>query len=194
MHRVNASRCQLIHLSFVCVPHFPSPSFMANCIGRNNHRFFLGYLWLQTLLMLWGVCLNLEPLLSTPASKKSFWGHVGVMVIMCMQLCVAAMLGYDTHTSCRAEHMLNRSQLEADAARLIASQLCCCVQVLPYLAGCDESDDMASDQDSRCHIRALAGGASRTGYTQAREERQGAQTGRSDRNAKYKRDLRDWFQ
>jgi hypothetical protein len=77
-----------------CVQRFDHHCpFVANCIGRANHRWFLLYLWLQLATMGWGLSLNLEPLFALPATRKAFWGHLGILLVMLMQTMVSGMLG-----------------------------------------------------------------------------------------------------
>jgi hypothetical protein len=70
--------------------------FIANCIGANNHRYFLIYLWCQVATMMWAMTLNTEPYLYA-YTTKSFYAHAAIMIIMIGQLMVSSMLWSAAH-------------------------------------------------------------------------------------------------
>ena len=65
---------------------------VANCIGRANHRYFLSYCLLQTFAMLWGISLNMDPFFHDPP-LSAWYSHSALMLLMVMQLMVCGMLG-----------------------------------------------------------------------------------------------------
>lgn len=65
---------------------------VANCIGRANHRYFLTYCLLQTAAMLWGISLNLDPFFHDPP-LSAWYSHSALMLLMVLQLMVCSMLG-----------------------------------------------------------------------------------------------------
>jgi len=78
-------------LAFVFFLPLHSP-WVATCVGRSNHRYFLVYCWLQSMAMLWGISLNVDVFFYSPPAK-AIYTHAALMALMIMQILVCGMLG-----------------------------------------------------------------------------------------------------